>query len=418
MTPSGGYHDWCHRRTKTTRNKFGTKTVKAANGSGSITWNKTSRRWVGRLTVKDPLTGKSKRMSFYGKVGDEHEAGVRAKLVGALHARDEGQLQASNGRSPTLGKWVETWLTMVRVRPKTKNTYASNLAHAVEHLGTVPLTELSVAHINSLLGTLHEKEGLSSRSCNHVLANLRNCLRGALEYEHLTHLQRNVAKDARPIPPDWNGDEEDEDDDLEVLDADEVRVLLEAAHGHRDEGLWIVALATGMRQSELIGLTWGQVDLEKKQIRVTRTLQRVDGVWLVQPPKTKKSRRIIPVADVAVEALAKLQEATTGQPKDVVAGGVKCGDLVFREPDGSPLVGVNATKRFQYLLHKAELPQRRFHDLRGTACTFLALAGVPVATAQAVMGHSSATLTLNIYSKVNPALAREAAEAMNAVIAG
>ncbi|HLH70960.1 MAG TPA: site-specific integrase [Candidatus Dormibacteraeota bacterium] len=94
------------------------------------------------------------------------------------------------------------------------------------------------------------------------------------------------------------------------------------------------------------------------------------------------------------------------------------GDLVFREPDGSPLKGTNATKRLQAQLARLGLPRIRFYDLRHSAATFLALSGVPVATAMAVLGHSTASTTLNIYTHVAPELAREAAEALDRVLRG
>jgi hypothetical protein len=116
---------------------------------------------------------------------------------------------------------------------------------------------------------------------------------------------------------------------------------------------------------------------------------------------TRRSRRTIPLASIPVEALHRQRE---WQAEERLRAGSSWqdgwGDLVFREPDGSPLKGKNATTRLQAQLARLGLPRIRFYDLRHSAATFLALSGVPVATAMAVLGHSTASTTLNVYTHV------------------
>lgn len=374
------------------------KKLKVGNGQGSVTL-RGDGRWMARFTTESPETGQPARRTLYGK--SEQEA--RAKLIAALAERQQGSLTVTAGRGPTLVRWVEAWLAQSQVRPKTKQRYGELLAYATAELGTVPLTRLSVRHIEGLLAGLREKK-LSARTVNHVRATLRNVLHDA---ERRGLVQRNVVDLTRSIRV-------DDEPELGVLDADQVKVLMEVAKDHYDGIMWITALATAMRQSELVGLTWGQVDLDLCQVKVTRTLQLVDGEWLTQPPKSRRSRRTIPLAKSACEALRQHQRE--GRLRAGQDWPMQHGDLVFREADGQPVNGENLTKRFQYQLKKAGLPRIRFHDLRASAATFMALAGLPVAVAQAVLGHASAALTLNIYTRIRPDLAREAADTMDAVM--
>jgi integrase len=104
----------------------------------------------------------------------------------------------------------------------------------------------------------------------------------------------------------------------------------------------------------------------------------------------------------------------------VAAGGDwndRHGDLVFRQPDGNPISGNHLARTLQRVLIGAGLPAIRFHDLRHATATFLAVEKVPVAVAMAVLGHANASTTLEIYTRVAPDLAREAAEAMDRVLA-
>ncbi|HZU18871.1 MAG TPA: site-specific integrase [Candidatus Dormibacteraeota bacterium] len=386
------------------------KRIKRPNGAGSI-YQRRDGRWHARYTAIDPETGQRVRRSLYGATEQE----ARAKLISALDALERGALPLHHGRTPTLAEYGQRWLSQCRVRPRTLHRYGELLEHALPSLGHLQLTRLEPHHVGNLLSRLRD-DGLSARTCNHVRAVLRNLLSEA-KREGL--VLRNVAELARPLP--LEGVREGT-----TLSAEQVRNLLAAAEHHRDGPLWVLALATGARQSELIGLRWSDVDLERGRVTIARTLQRAPrplreehGEWLEQPTKTRRSRRTIPLASIAVEALHRQRRL---QAEERLRAGSswqdKWGDLVFREPDGSPLRGTKATQRLQAQLARLGLPRIRFHDLRHSAATFLALSGIPVATAMAVLGHSTSATTLNIYTHVAPELAREAAEALDRVLRG
>ena len=208
--------------------------------------------------------------------------------------------------------------------------------------------------------------------------------------------------------------------ELAVLQASDVKILMREGATHRDFNLWVTGLGTAMRQGELLGLCWQSIDFNARLVKVALTLSLVDGRWYVNPPKSRRSRRVLPLPRVVTETLRRQHEMQIADR--IVAGprwfGDELGDLVFRNRDGSPMIGSNATKRFEYWLEKVGIGKLRFHDgTRASCATFLAVAGVPVATAQAILGHSASSLTLDVYTRVRPDLARDAADAIDAVLA-
>ncbi|HLH70959.1 MAG TPA: tyrosine-type recombinase/integrase [Candidatus Dormibacteraeota bacterium] len=266
------------------------KRIKRPNGAGSL-YQRRDGRWHARYTIVDPETGQRVRRSLYGATEQE----ARANLTRALDAPGRGGLPLLRGRAPTLAEHGRRWLGQCRVRPKTLHRYAELLRYALPSLGHLQLTKLEAHHVGTLLTRLRDG-GLSARTCNHVRSVLRNLLNQA-KREGL--VQRNVAELARPLPL------EDVREGT-TLSAEQVRMLLSVAEHHRDGPLWVLALATGARQSELVGLRWSDVDLERGTVTISRTLQPTPrpqreehGEWLEQPTKTRRSRRTIPLASIA-----------------------------------------------------------------------------------------------------------------------
>lgn len=170
-----------------------------------------------------------------------------------------------------------------------------------------------------------------------------------------------------------------------------------------------VAVLTGLRRGELLGLKWENVDLERGEISIVRSLQRVRWQGLVAvPPKTDTSRRLVPLPPQAVEALRE-------QRRQQLLARLKAGPLwneggwVFTTALGNPIQSSDVSRRFPRLLEKAGLPRIRFHDLRHTTATLLLSERVHPKIVAALLGHSTVQLTLDTYSHVVPSLAREAA---------
>jgi integrase len=194
------------------------------------------------------------------------------------------------------------------------------------------------------------------------------------------------------------------------------RILLEAANGDRLEALYSVALALGLRQGEVLGLKWADINLETGVLRVRRASQRVPhhGTQLVET-KTERSRRTLVMPPIVVNA----RGAHRGrQAVERLAAGERWVDLdlVFPSERGTLADGPNVTHRFHKLLTRAGLPAMRFHDLRHACASLLLIQGVHPRVVMETLGHSQISLTMNTYSHVLPALQREAADRMELVL--
>ena len=194
----------------------------------------------------------------------------------------------------------------------------------------------------------------------------------------------------------------------------EARQLLEAAQGNRLEGLYVLAVHTGMRRGELLGLQWGDIDLDDTfpTIRVRRTLTRKGTGYVLGEPKTKKSRRTVRLTPQAVEVL-RTHRARQAQEK--LRMGSLYGDqsLVFAGNGGGLINPSNLRQRsFAPLLERAGLPRITFHDLRHTCASLLFQKNVHPKLVQELLGHASVAITLDTYSHVLPGMGSEAADAI------
>ncbi len=399
------------------------KRVKSPNGAGNII-QRSDGRWMGRYTIPDPQTGQRKRMALYAKT----EAEVRAKLYEAISDPQKGA-GSPGGPEPTLRTYVEHWLSNSTVRPKVKHGYAETLRlHVLPTLGDTRLTALEATHVRALM-TRKREQGSSARTCNLLREVLRNVLNDAaretINGRPKYGLQRNAAADARPFPK--------ASAERGFLDSEQARTLLElAATADPDGPLWTLALTTGLRQSELIGLRWSDLDIEDcsaATLRVVRGIQwHPDGRWLVQSPKSDKGTRTVPLTPIGCEALqrqrglqAKAHLAAGRRWKPVPLLDPESGktvtydDLVFTNTTGGPLDGVLVNKRFRAALKTAGLPTNvTFHGLRHSAGSMLSTLGIPPKVAQMILGHANISTTLNIYTHATEGAKRDAMEAVNA----
>ena len=198
---------------------------------------------------------------------------------------------------------------------------------------------------------------------------------------------------------------------------EETRLLLEAASGDRLEALYVLAIATGLRQGELLALKWDDVDLERGMLRVRRTLTRTGGKVSLGEPKTKKSRRSVNLTAAAMEAL---QSHLSRQLEEMERMGLlyQFGGLVFANEVGGIINPSNLRNRsFARLLKRAGLPpDTRFHDLRHTCATLLLSRNVNPKIVSEMLGHSSIAITLDTYSHVLLTMQESAIHALEDVL--
>lgn len=221
---------------------------------------------------------------------------------------------------------------------------------------------------------------------------------------------RNVA--ALASPP------KQERHEIQPLEPSELRAFLSAIEGHRLEALFVLAVTSGMRSGELLGLTWADLHLERSEVLVRLALQRIDGAPQLVAPKSTAGRRTIALPTVAVEAL---RAHRVRQLEERIAAGPEwqpvIDDLVFCTALGRPLDQANLLRTLHGILERAGLPRRRFHDLRHSMATALLVAGVSPRVVMEMLGHSQISLTLGTYSHVLPEVQRDAADRMGALLA-
>ena len=167
--------------------------------------------------------------------------------------------------------------------------------------------------------------------------------------------------------------------------------------------MYYIALATGLRRGELLGLKWQDIDWKSGLIKVRRQVARVDGEIVEAPLKTKNSYRAVTISQQAIEVL-KQQKAKTN---DV---------YVFPSPNGGPISPDSVNNMLKRVLARAGIPKVRFHDLRHTFATIALQSGVDIKTVSSMLGHFSAGFTLDTYAHVTTSAQKEAAETMGNIL--
>jgi integrase len=369
---------------------------KRGNNEGSIYQQGSDGRWVGAVSLPS-----GDRRRFYGATRAE----VARKLTAALKTQQDG-LPLPMERE-TVGHFLAAWVrdtVRISVRPATFTSYVSIVrCHIVPELGGIPLTRLTPQDVQALMRR-RLAEGLSPRRVDYIRGVLRRALNHAMRWGLVG---RNVA--ALVSPPRGRPVE------IEPFDPEEARRFLEVIRGDRLEALYTVALAVGLRQGEALGLRWQDVDLRSGTLAVRNSLQRINGVFRLVEPKTRRSRRTVHLPAVVV---AQLHAHRARQLEERVRAAQLWEDhgLVFATDLGRPLHASSVTIRFQRVLERAGLRRQRFHDLRHACASLLLAQGVSPRVVMEVLGHSQVTLTLNTYSHVIPTLGREAADRMDEVL--
>lgn len=286
--------------------------------------------------------------------------------------------------------------------PPTYESYEYHVRlHLKPALGKVRLKQLGADQLQRLYADLL-KRGLSPKTVRNCHICLSSALDRALRWGLVA---TNVAKQARP--PKYVRPEP------QTIDAGQVKRLWGAAAGTRWAPLIAVTCTTGLRQNEVLGLKWGDVDFERATLTVQRQLQRNKTF---REPK-RSSKRTLDLTDVELHLL---QEHKTRQDQLRHAQGPlwEGHNLVFSTDRGRPLMWRNVTREFKKFLQRAGLPDLRFHDLRHSNGTIMASAGIPLKVIQERLGHSDPRTTLQFYGHATPAMGKEAARKLNALLRG
>jgi integrase len=385
-----------------------------AAGSGALLKWRKAGQVVGWVAVIDRgvVDGKRRQMKHYTKT----QAEAQAWLTQQLAKKDAGTLPKP-GRL-TVADWLTSWLAGLDVRPRTREHYEGNVRlHLIPGLGSKPLGKLTAADVERFL-TERKAAGLAPRTRHHLRAVLRNALKKAVRDRLIPF---NVAAEAAaPKVP---------RDEMQTFDYAQVERLLESVRDSPLEGLFVLQVGLGIRGGELLGLTWKDVDFDRGVLHINRSLQWVrvaDGGTRrrdvdLGEPKSKMSRRALPLSTPALEALRAHRKRQLQRQKDIVdEKSVWLNDrhLVFVGDHGEPLHQKAVWREWRRILAAADLPTIRPHDLRHTAGTLMRDQDVDIKVIQETLGHSSVSTTLDTYGHVTPGMRKRGLAAQTVILGG
>lgn len=375
---------------------------------------KRGSKWCFVLDIgRDETTGKRKQKWFSG-FNTKKEA--ERAMVEKLNELNQGAF-IEPSRTP-LKDYLVRWLkdhAEINCAPKTHEGYSYIIhQHIIPDIGSITLDKLKPIHIQNYYtkkiteGRKDGKGGLSHQSVLHHHRLLHKALEQAVKWQIIAI---NPAKAVTPPKP--------QKAQINVLDRDGVRKLLEGAKGKYFYESVFLAINTGMRRGEIFGLRWGDIDFENKTISVRQTLQRIKGKGLIlrKTTKTNGSRRSIAVTDAVLDMFKWIK---TKQKRNKLKLGpvYQDNDLVFANEDGTPINIDYVSREFGRLVKRLDIPYVSFHDLRHTHATLLLQQGEHPKIVSERLGHSSISITMDTYSHVMPNMQKEAARKLDDFLFG
>ena len=372
-------------------------------GSSGASWT-----WTADLAPP----GATRRQRMQGGFRTKAEAVEALQL--AQTAAERGAPAVPSGL--TIATYLDAWLAGRRdageIRATTATAYAVVIrTHLSPSLGGISLARLNREQITSCYRDLRaagradgEAGGLSQKSVYNVHLVLRKALADAVDDGLL---------EVNPAVRAWTAPRVAAT--MRTWTEDEAAQFVRKVVGHPDAALYRLALATGMRRGELLGLRWRDLDLDTSSLSVRQQVVRAAGSLRIGPPKTAASRRRIALDADTVEALRGHRRSQAVER--LQAGRGQSGDdLVFGRPDGAPRDPDVVSHTFRRSVTAAGLPVIRFHDLRHTHASLLLARGTNPKVVQERLGHASVAITLDLYSHVVPDLQTEAAAQIGAAL--
>ena len=373
-------------------------------GSGTVR-KRSDGRWEGRVLVGYDEKGLPKTKNVLAKTKMECEAKLeKLKSEIGIVRRDKVK------PNMLFGEWIDFWYQNYKklsLRPSTQATYENIIYnHIIPEIGKIALDKLTANDLEQFYarqkkgGRLQYQDtlgvGLSDvivRSCH---AHCRSALEKAVE-DGLIHT--NVAVGCK-IPP-------KKAKEMNVLTEDEMqRFLIQAKYDGYFE-ICLLALTTGMRRGEIMGLQWQDLNFDTGMLEIKRQAYYLNGKMQTSEPKTKASVRAIKLPEAVLNVLKNLKESTDSRwmfPSPVV--------------DDAPRIPNNMQKKIRQVLEKADCKRIRFHDLRHTFATTALANGMDIKTLSQIIGHVSSSTTLDIYLHSTDKMQKEAAKSIDRGIRG
>ena len=392
------------------------KATRGAQGDGSIRKIEVERAgkkytyWQARFTVgRDPGTGKQIQKTISGSTQKE----VRQKLKEATAAVDSGTY--SEPSKMTVAEWLDTWSSeyLNSVKPRTVECYKSNITlHLKPAIGSIRLSALSAVDVQHLYNNLTNQttgEKLSPKTMKNIHGTLHKALEQAVKLGFI----RNNPADKPDLPRIVKAE-------IKPLDDEEISKFLQIIKGHIYENIYITTLFTGMREGEVLGLTWDCIDFNAGTVSIKQQLQKkrgTGGEYTLASTKNGKARSIMPAKFV----MNVLQKQKTRQTEMKLRAGRAWDNplnLVFTNELGKNLCAQTVYLHFKKLAAAAGFPEARFHDLRHSYAVAALRSGDDIKTVQETLGHHTAAFTLDTYAHVTEQMKKDSADRMDKFISG
>jgi len=293
----------------------------------------------------------------------------------------------------SLEQFLTEWLKIhnTGLKPRTIERYTQIVRdYIVPYIGNIKLQDLRLDLVEKLYRDLLN-ESVSIRNVQLTHAVLHRSLKDAVR-RGLVGL--NAAHGARQPKKPYK--------EMQIFDENQVMHFLLCAMEDRHEAIYHLAIKTGMRQGELLGLKWSDLDWNRGTLKIQRQVQRVPGHGRTfVSPKTRAGRRTISLGRETLNIL-RMQKERQFMQKETTGDRWQEFDLIFPSKVGTPLSASNFLKEFKSLLEKAGLPRIRFHDLRHTAASLMLNHGIPPFIVSKILGHSKPSTTMDIYGHLIP----------------
>ena len=356
-------------------------------------------RWLIRVYLgRDHETNKR---NYHNRTihGPMREA--QAYLTRKLRERDLGR--DLEGAKITLNEYLYRWLETAvrpRVRAKTFQDYQGMLRrYVLPILGERVLGGMRPLDLQNIYHQMSER-GLSARTIRYTQVVMKSAMQQAVRWRLL--LENPV--DGLKVP-------QQPRNEMRALTVDQARTLLKVTQGTKYGPVLAVALTTGMRPSEYLGLKWQDIDWTRQTVSIVRSIRRLNGKWCFSDTKRSRSRRPIKLQSWIVGLLRDQQAKASAHDLYPEAH-----DLVFRTPSGQPINADYLAKHFRSMLDLAGVSRMRLYDLRHSAATIALAAGVSPKVVSEQLGHASTAFTLDTYAHVLPHMQDEAAARVEALL--
>lgn len=384
-----------------------TRKTKGAKGGGTIR-QRPDGRWEARYTLGiDPGTGKQIQKSVYGKTQKE----VRQKLTAITAEIDDGTYQEPC--KMTVNEWLDIWLKDYQIGVKDSTAYLYERQAKLylrPALGNIPLETLKAHTVQRLYNSLsQEHDGQPALSAK-TIKNIHGVLHKALKQAVLIGYLRTNPTEACILPRIIRKE-------MHPLEEDQVAVFLREVQGHPHEYLYKIALFTGLREGEVLGLGWEHIDFQAGTLTVKRQLRREQkkgGGYYFSPPKNNKSR-CLTLAPSVIQ-LFRLQKLEQNSMRMEASDAWEEHGLIFTNQTGGYLSYRTVYDCFKRIVRNIGAPATRFHDLRHTFAVASIKSGDDIKTVQENLGHATAAFTLDVYGHVTKQMKQDSAARMEQFI--